>query len=310
MADRPAAETRVTDDDLRALLREQHPDLADLAVGARVEGWDCVTIRLGPRLAVRLPRRSQVAPLVEREQVWLPRLAAGLPVAVPAPIRVGAPSPVFPWPWSVVPWFDGEPAAATPRASRAAWAGALADVAVALHRPADPGAPTNPVRGVPLARRDADVRGWIAAGRVPEGDRVLTLWEAASSAPRWSGRPVWVHGDLHPANLLVRAGRLVAVLDFVDLAAGDPATDVATAWLTFDAGGRRSFRQRLSEAGAVGDDATWARAHGWAIVLAAAMLAHSDDDPAMAALGSEVLEQVLRDPPRGSAAPGRGRVSR
>ena len=37
-----------------------------------------------------------------------------------------------------------------------------------------------------------------------------------------------------PTNLVTRGGTLAAVIDFGDLTAGDPATDLAAAWLVFD----------------------------------------------------------------------------
>jgi hypothetical protein len=43
--------------------------------------------------------------------------------------------------------------------------------------------------------------------------------------PRWHGPPVWVHGDLHPGNLLAREGALHAVIDFGCVAVGEPAVD-------------------------------------------------------------------------------------
>jgi hypothetical protein len=29
------------------------------------------------------------------------------------------------------------------------------------------------------------------------------VWDAALAAPGYDGPPVWLHGDLHPANILV-----------------------------------------------------------------------------------------------------------
>jgi aminoglycoside phosphotransferase (APT) family kinase protein len=42
-------------------------------------------------------------------------------------------------------------------------------------------------------------------------------------------RPVLLHGDYWPGNVLWRDGRLVAVLDWEDVAVGDPLADLATA---------------------------------------------------------------------------------
>ena len=297
MGTRPPAERDVTTDLVRGLLRAQHPDLAGLPLVPVTTGWDNVLLRLGDRLAVRVPRRASAAALVEHEQRWLPLLAPLLSVDVPVPVRTGRPSAVYPWPWSVVPWFAGRTAATVPPAGRDALAAPLADLVVRLHVPAHPEAPANPVRGVPLADRDPAVRGRLASGAVPHAARVAALWERALEVPPWPGPPLWLHGDLHPANLLLAPdGGLGAVLDFGDLTAGDPATDLATAWLTFDAPGRARFRARVTAAATPGrgaDDATWDRARGWALVMATAMLAHSDDDPTIADVGRHALEQVL-----------------
>ncbi|WNB84426.1 aminoglycoside phosphotransferase family protein [Cellulomonas sp. ATA003] len=295
MATRPAAEVDVTPALVRALLREQHPDLADRPLAVAASGWDTVVLRLGDDLAVRVPRRASADALVRHEQRWLPGLAARLPAPVPVPVRVGRPSPAFAWSWSVVPWFTGRLGGLVPRAGRSALAGPLAAVVAALHTPAPGDAPHNPVRGVPLSTRDRAVRERLATGAVPDADRVLARWRDALDVPPWSGPPLWLHGDLHPVNLLVAPdGGLAAVLDWGDVTAGDPATDLATAWLTFDAAGRRAFRAGVTAASGP-DDATWARARGWALCMASAMLAHSDDDPVMRAVGRAAMAQVLAD---------------
>jgi aminoglycoside phosphotransferase (APT) family kinase protein len=102
---------------------------------------------------------------------------------------------------------------------------------------------------------------------------------------------LWLHGDLHPANVLVDHGRVSAVIDFGDITAGDPATDLAVAWMLFPADARSTFR---AAAGDIDDD-TWTRARGWALSLALAYLASSADNPMFAALGKRVLAAVLTD---------------
>ena len=61
--------------------------------------------------------------------------------------------------------------------------------------------------------------------------------------PTWAGPPLWLHGDLHPSNMLTHDGRLSAVIDFGDITSGDPATDLALAWMMFDAAERDVFRE-------------------------------------------------------------------
>lgn len=44
---------------------------------------------------------------------------------------------------------------------------------------------------------------------------MLDVWRTALAAP-FAANPVWFHGDIAPSNLLVRDGRLGAVIDFGD----------------------------------------------------------------------------------------------
>lgn len=291
---RPAAEQQVTATLVRALLRDQHPDLAELPLTWVAEGWDNAVWRLGRDLALRMPRRELGAGLVLHEQRWLPRIAADLPLPVPVPVRVGVPGHGFPWHWSVVPWFVGRPAIGLPDARNAGLATTLARFVGALHVPAPPDRPVNPFRGVPLAARDGVVRDRVAA--LAPGDRrgAGAVWGDALDAPVWEGPALWVHGDLHPGNLVVSHGELVAVVDFGDLTAGDPAVDLAVAWSLFGAAGRARFVAAV-EAAHPRDAATWRRARGWALSFATALLARSDDDPVYRALGRRTLSAVLTD---------------
>jgi aminoglycoside phosphotransferase (APT) family kinase protein len=293
---KPPAEVSIDPALARALLQEQHADLAHLALIEIGEGWDNRLFRLGDDLAVRLPRRSASAALIEQEQRWLPRLSARLPLPIPAPLRVGRPGCGFPWSWSVVPWFPGQSALVAPPEDLAATAVTLGRFLRALHEPAPEDAPRNPWRGVPLVARAKTVREHL---RQLDGlvDRVavLDLWERVLSAPRWSGPPLWIHGDLHPGNLLISGGRLSAVLDFGDLAAGDPATDLSIAWMLLPSSVRRSFLESARGPAHPLDDDTWMRARGWALALGLVYVAKSRDDEAIGALGRATIDAALND---------------
>ena len=290
----PTAEVQVPPQLVRRLLADQHPDLAGLSIEVLANGWDNVVCRLGEDHLVRLPRRAVSAALVLNEQRWLPSLAGQLPLPVPAPVRIGLPGRGYPWAWSVVPFFSGEIAARTRPADPGEAALALGEFLAALHRPAPADAPVNPVRGIPLVGRAAGVMSQLPYLDDPsERATAMDVWESASAAPEWDGPPVWLHGDLHPANILVDRGRVGAVIDFGDITAGDPATDLAVAWMLLPTRQRAEFRRAYGRA----DDDTWARARGWALALALAFLTHSADNPLMAGIGRRTLDAVLEEGP-------------
>jgi aminoglycoside phosphotransferase (APT) family kinase protein len=290
--DMPVAEIDVTVDLVRRLLAEQHPDLGGLPLRIVANGWDNVVVRAGDDLAVRMPRRAAAAALVEHEQRWLPELAPRLPLPIPAPVRIGRPGLGYPWSWSVVPWFAGAVAADVPLRDAAREARRLGAFVAALHVEAPSAVPRNPVRAHPVADLDERVAANLdlLSARL-DADRSRRRWRELRRAPEWDGPPVWVHGDLHTANLIVADGTLSAVVDFGDIARGDPAVDLAVAWMLFDRVGRAELRRA---AGAV-DDATWARAQAWALHFALLYLLHSADDPRFARMGTALLAAVLAD---------------
>jgi aminoglycoside phosphotransferase (APT) family kinase protein len=252
---------------VRSLLREQHPDLAGLGMRAVTGGWDNQMWRLGEDLAVRLPRTPRAPSLLRTEQRWLPLLAPDLPLPVPIPVRVGEPSGRFPATWSVTRWVAGTPADHTPVASEAA-ADSLACFLRALHHEAPADAPANPVRGGSL-RLARDFDAWLAAIRSAEmAAHARNIWEQAVAAPEWENPPVWLHADLHPANVVVSDGALSGIIDFGELCAGDPATDLAAAWVLLPAGAAPRFFDAYASA----DHATIQRARGWAVLRALVLI--------------------------------------
>jgi aminoglycoside phosphotransferase (APT) family kinase protein len=306
-ADAPSADVEVEEALVARLVTAQHPSFTG-AIELVANGWDNAIFRLGEEGAVRMPRRSLGDRLVRSEQRWLPVIAGSLPdgVRAPVPVAAGRPALGYPYAWSITPWFDGEPAASVPPAARRPIAGALADVLVAIGRPAPADAPENPYRGVPLAARDDVMAERLASGRLAHAvttdvAALAAVWSDALAAPPWTGPPRWVHGDPHPGNLLLErpAGgegwRLAAVLDFGDLTGGDPATDLASAWLVFDPAGRAAFRDRIERSRPT-DAADWARARGWALAIGSAIVdAIGVDGGPIGRVGAHALEQVLLD---------------
>jgi aminoglycoside phosphotransferase (APT) family kinase protein len=293
VSDTPAAEHLIDTELVRGLLGDQHPDLADLPLCAVAAGWDNAMFRLGDSLAVRMPRRSAAAPLIVHEQRWLPTLAQQLPVPVPARVCTGVPGRGYPWQWSVQPWLAGHPADQQPPAPEQAVP--FATFLRALHTPAPPGAPANPVRGGPLHERASIAEGRLSRLAATTNliiPRIRSLWETALAAPI-DRPPTWLHGDLHPQNILVEAGRISGVIDWGDLAAGDCATDLAAIWMLFDA---PETRRRVFAAYGDLSAATLARAQGWAIHLGATLLEVGRvDNPRHAQVGERTLRRLAAD---------------
>ena len=286
----PAAEIHIDEDLVRGLLARQRPELAALPLKIAASGWDNVMVRAGEEWAIRLPRRALGARLLEHELLWLPVLAARLPLAVPVPVFTGEPGDGYPWRWSIARWLPGMVAAAAPPADAGEAGRALAAFLEALHQPAPAEAPVNAFRGVPLgARAESVQRTARALEGVVDADRVLTLWESLRDTPAWEGPALWLHGDLHPCNLLTHCGRLSAVIDFGDLTSGDPATDLAVAWMLFGESGRAIFRRELSVS-----ENTWRRAAGWALNFSLLYLT-ADADTALPAVGRATLGAVLEE---------------
>lgn len=303
---RPAADVGVDPEMVGTLVRAQFPELAHLEPGFADDGWDNAIYRLGPDLAVRLPRRAAAHGLLLNEMRWLPFLAPRLPLPVPVPVHRGKPGEGYPYHWVIVPWFSGRSAASVPAAARDGYAGALAAFFRALHVPAPADAPRNLVRGVPLRDRDDAVRSRLEAVAKPLRGALLAMWEQGLAELEHVGPRLWLHGDPHPHNMLVHdtagagesaAGtghepaRLSAVIDFGDLTAGDPACDLAVAWLHFTPSGLEEFRERLAGHGLY-SPGTWVRARAWAVNYAVLMAGLPSGDP-LHAVGTHGIEHLL-----------------
>ena len=273
-------DNEITADLIAELLREQHPDLAGLPLTFGARGWDNQLWRLGDDLAVRLPWATQDADeLLLKEHALLPAIAPRLPLHIPVPQRLGQPSERFPRPWIVTTWVAGEPADRAPATRGYEAADTLAAFLTALHLPAPDDAPTGRHnRGGRLADSDKGFAQFLKEttdhGLISDPDAVREVWADALAAPAWTGPSLWLHGDLHPANLLTGDGNFCGVVDFGDMCAGDPALDLAASWILLPDGAIDRFHQSYSSAA---DAATLRRARGWAVgkALACMLIGHA-----------------------------------
>lgn len=262
----------------RSLVARDFPEYADLPVRRLgPSGSSNALFRLGEELLVRLPRQPGGSAAIDKEHRWLPRVAPALGVAVPTVLGVGGPGYGYAERWSVVCWLDGTvPGPVGPEAGadpgRARLAADLARVVVGLRRVDVPvQAREAPelrwYRGEALRALDETTRVNIEACRRVPGleldlDTAARTWEEAVRLPGTRG-PHWYHGDLLGENLLVRDGRLAAVLDFGGLGVGDPTVDLMPAWELLDPSSRALFRSSVGV-----DDQTWLRGRAWALAIA------------------------------------------
>lgn len=265
---------------VRRLLRRSLPQYSDLSIEpSRQSGSSNALFRLGDSLLVRLPRQPGGSATIEKEARWLPHMGRALSVEVPEIVALGEPGDGYPERWAVTRWIPGE----APKTSSSAGAGKPDSNGLALGLArlltelagidVPPEADSHPdlsgYRGGRLSDLDEDFRAAVAASRSIPGlglalDLALDIWEEVLAAERAAPpRRGWYHGDLLAENLLIRDGRLAAVIDFGGLGVGDPSVDLIAAWEVLDAPGRSTLRQVLDV-----DDATWAKGAGWALLIA------------------------------------------
>lgn len=285
---RPPADWDVDAALVRRLLAEQAPEHAPARAGDVrwiASGWDNEIFRVGDRALARIPRRGVAVPLVENEHRWLPDFPE-LPLPIPRPLVRGRPSETFPHPWSLCPWVEGAPVTGTELADPPAAAELLGRFLRALHREAPADAPHNPFRGIPLRDREDRLEPALdALGIAVDAAAVRATWAAVRDLEP-TGPRVWLHGDLHPSNVLASRGELTGVIDFGDLCAGDLATDLALGWMLFDAPEREAF---FHAAGA--DAPARERSRGWALALALVYAATAEQDPAFRAMALATVER-------------------
>lgn len=280
----------------RRLIDSQFPQWSHLPIRAfELGGWDNRSFRLGSELTVRLPSGNWYAEQVDKEQRWLPVLASELPLPIPTPVAKGEPDAEFPYPWSVYRWLDGEPASTARIGDLRDFATTLARFLNALGRIDATAGPEpgqhNFFRGDPPATYEEEtIRAIDTLGDEIPAEAVKQVW-ADAVATSWQRDPVWFHGDVAAGNLLVRHGRLAAVLDFGSSGVGDPACDIVIAWTLLSGSSRDRFRAELDV-----DAGTWSRGRGWALWKALiTLVGHLERSAPEGAVPRREIDRILAD---------------
>jgi aminoglycoside phosphotransferase (APT) family kinase protein len=248
------------------LINEQFPEWSDLEIKpVKVSGHDNRTFHLGEQMSVRLPSAAHYVPQVEKEQMWLPILSKELSVPISSPLAKGKPNEEYPFPWSINKWLEGETLTRGNIQDVNQFARELGTFLIefqSIDASAGPLAGKhNFYRGGALAVYDEESRNAIENNKdaFNKHHLLIEIWERALDS-KWDLDPVWVHGDIAPGNILVKNGKLCAIIDFGILGVGDPSCDAAMAWTFFDDNSRRIFKNVLHM-----DEETWNRARGWAL---------------------------------------------
>jgi len=268
----------------RRLLRAQFPQLS--AIERLGEGWDYSAFRVDEQFVFRFPRRAVVLPGMEREIATLPRLT--LPVQVPVPLFVGAPSSGFPWAFYGARYIDGdEPLEATDETRRQVSMD-LARTLRALHAhdPAD--LPEDANQRADMRRRVPWARAALAELGI---DAEHLLGEASKLAT--PGATALCHGDLHLRQILVSGGRLNGIIDWVDVCRANPGIDLSLLWSFVP---RDMFDAFLAEYGAVDENALLiARVLALGLNATLASYAHDVGDERLERAARTGVENALRD---------------
>ena len=277
---------------VRQLLAKQFVDWADLSLEMiRPEGTDNAMYKLGSDKVVRLPRTEHSAISLEKERLWLPKLAPLLPITVPAIQGEGHLDVGYQFPWLICQWLEGKNPSSENMLDHHQAAIDLGHFVSSMRKISAIDGPKCR-RGQPLSTRDQETREAIVLLQDTYDTSLLTdLWESALAAPEWSGDPVWIHGDLHAGNLLAKDGRITAVVDFGLAGVGDPACDIMAAWTLLTAETREIFRSIVQP-----DAATWTRGRGWALHLGIVGYPYYRvTNPIFAAIAKRAVDEVLTD---------------
>lgn len=287
-----AEETDITLEIVQELIKTQFPMYADLLIEPVLSaGTENRIYRLGSTMAIRLPFTANASFNIDKEYRWLPQLAPYLPLAIPIPLFKGLPDKNYPWSWYIYNWIEGKHATTKNTNNLHQSAIDLGNFIVALQKINTTNAPISK-RGCALNTIDDEFCTSLGLlNNVIDVSKAKKIWKRCLNIPSWSQAPAWIHGDLHPGNLLFNNGKLNAVIDFGIMGIGDPACDMMVAWTLFCADTRNTFRSTVNV-----DDATWIRGRGWALAFGVIALPYyQNTNPTLATIAHSTINEVLSE---------------
>ena len=292
-------EVEINEQIVRNLIKEQYSSYGKDSLNPLGSmGTDNVMFTLGEDKLVRLPRVEGAVSSLEKEARWLPTLGQKLKISIPKVFFEGDSSSSYPFPWLVISKLAGKNIASDNILDEDKACQSLAEFILDLRSVSVKGAPSCS-RGLPLLRRDSAVRKSILLLQDDYDTKLLTeLWEDSLKASDWQDQPLWLHGDLHRGNVLVKDGELSAVLDFGLSGVGDPSCDLMAAWTLLGTKSRKEFFSLLGA-----DSDSIRKARGWALSMGILGYPYyKDTNPSFALLAKNSMDEVIKDPFYGSGA--------
>ncbi|MGL6173109.1 MAG: aminoglycoside phosphotransferase family protein [Cellulosilyticaceae bacterium] len=282
---------QITTEIVEQLIQQQFPKWKNLDIKpVEKSGHDNRTFHLGDEMTVRLPSGKDYVPQVEKELEWLPKLQLGISLPITSPIAKGEASELYPYPWSINGYIQGETVDYDTVKDLNLLAKDLACFLKELQAIESIDAPVagrhNFYRGASLAVYNEETESALEKLKdILPIEKLAVVWEKALQS-KWEKEGVWIHGDVAPGNLLVKAGKLCGVIDFGIMGVGDPACDYAMAWTFFDEESRSVFLSHL-------DSGTVDRGRGWA--LWKALITYNNDNKAVRLNARKTIQAILNE---------------
>lgn len=280
---------------VKALINEQFPKWKDLEI-KKVEksGHDNRTFHLGDKMTVRMPSGKAYASQIEKELKWLPKFKEYISFEIPSPIAKGVSSREYPFNFAINKWIEGETVSYESVTNLNEFACDLVKFLKELQRidttNGELAGAHNFYRGGDLKVYDRETREALSRLKdVFDTKGLEEMWDKALKS-KYNEKPVWIHGDVAVGNLLVKDGRLKAVIDFGILGAGDPACDYVMAWTFFEKESRAVFKERLSC-----DEDTWSRAKGWALWKALISYNIEEDSSEQSTWAKRTIDEIIKE---------------
>jgi aminoglycoside phosphotransferase (APT) family kinase protein len=278
------------------LIAEQFPEYGHLTVeSVERQGHDNRTFRLGDEMLIRMPTDESYASKVAKEQDLLPKLASLLSFDIPVPIKMGAPSIDYTYPFSIYKWLKGRSInlIQSQEINLEELAFDMARFLKELQLIKDVSGPMpgqhNWWRGDHISVYDKDTREQITKlADIIDSEKAMNLWIQALNT-KWNKNPVWIHGDFAIGNMLMKDDKLSAVIDFGGMGMGDPACDLVIAWTYLEGKSREIFIKEMNL-----DEDTWLRAKAWALWKATFVLCELDNKNNAESLEQRrIIDEVL-----------------